>query len=306
MSRYVATQILQIVFLVLLVATVVFVMLRVVGGDPARIAGSPASTEQVLQQFRERFGLDRPVLEQYFRYIGGIAQGDFGSSFRSGGPALQITLKAIGNTGLLVLLAMGIGLLISISCGLAAGWSKDGWFDRAALTLVAIFQSVPGFFVAIVLVLIFSIRLRWLPALGAPGGAGMVLPLLALVITLIPEQFRLVRESTIRQISLDYVRSARGFGLSDTRVLFGSVLKNAVLPLVAVVGIQLGYLLSGAVAVEVVFNYPGIGTLAQTVLTARDYPVIQAITIVGAAAFLVINLVVDLTLAHLNRRVSIR
>lgn len=303
MAAYIARRLGQTVLLVAIVATLVFLLLRLLGGDPATIVGLPGSSQAVITRYRADFGLDRSILAQYGLFAGHALRGDFGTSFRIGKPAMPLVLGALARTGLLVALALAVSLVLSVAAALLCAWRAGGWLDRSTGVVVSFLQALPVFWLGIVLVLLFSVRLGVLPALGAPTPAGLVLPVAAVAAGLFPEQYRLLRTSASATLGEDYVRSARGFGFSERTVLSRFVLKGSVLPLLTVLGIQLGYLLGGAVAVEVVFAYPGIGTLAQQALLSRDFPIIQAVTIVAATAFMLINLGVDLLYAILNKRV---
>lgn len=303
MLAYSARRLGQTLVLVAIVATLVFLLLRLLGGDPATIVGMPGSSQAVIDGYREEFGLDRSIPAQYGLFVANAVQGDFGTSFRVGAPAMPLVLDALARTGLLVALALALSLVLSVSAALVSAWRPGSWFDRGVGLVASFLQALPVFWLGILLVLVFSVQLGLFPALATPTAKGLVLPVIAVAAGLFPEQYRLLRTSATKALGEDYVRSARGFGFSERTVLLRHVLKNSVLPLLTVLGIQLGYLLGGAIAVEVVFDYPGIGTLAQQALLSRDFPIIQAITIVAATAFMVINLGVDLLYGVLNRRV---
>jgi len=305
MRRYVLQRLAQAVLLALIVATVVFTLLRLLGGDPAQIIGGPQATEEVKEHLRERFGLDQPLPTQYGLFLLNALRGDFGISFLTNQSATGLVLNGLKNTGLLVLLTVAVALLLATTTGLMAGARRGRAFDRGMGVVASVLQSVPAFWFGILLVIVLAINLKLFPALGTVTPIGLTLPVLALAASIFPEQFRLLRASTGQTLDREYVASARGFGFPERTVLGKYVLKNSVLPLLTVIGLQLGYLLGGAIAVEVVFDYPGIGTLAQRALLARDFPVIQAITIVSSVAFLVINLIVDLLYRSINRRVEL-
>jgi peptide/nickel transport system permease protein len=303
--RYVASRLLQGLIMVLLVATFVFVLLRWFGSDPASIATLPGASPEVIAQYRASFGLDKPILEQYGGFLANAAVGDFGTSFRVRQSAMLLVLEALVRTGVLVGLALLTSLVLAVVAGLFAARRPGRSVDRISGLVASFLQSIPVFWLGIVLVLVLSVHLSVFPALASLSPTGLVLPVAAIALGLFPEQFRLLRASAAESLAQDYVRSARGFGVPERTILFRYVLKNSVLPLLTVLGIQLGYLLGGAVAVEVVFDYPGIGTLAQKALLSRDFPIMQAVTIVAAASFLVLNLFVDLLYRALNRRVVI-
>lgn len=305
MASYLAKRLGQSLVIVAVVASLVFLSLRLFGGNPAAIAALPGSSAAVIRQYQISFGLNHSIGYQYWTFVTHIVRGDFGVSFRIGHPAMALVGAALARTGLLVGLALVLSLLLSIVLGILAARHPGSLTDRAGGLAASVLQSIPAFWLSIVLVVLLSVRAQLLPALGNPTPSGLVLPVVAVTAAVLPEQFRLVRASASEAIAQDYVRSARGLGVPERVILFRYVLKNSVLPLLTVLGLQIGYLLGGAAAVEVVFDYPGIGTLAQQALLARDFPIIQALTIVSSAVFLLLNLLVDVLYQLLNRRVVI-
>jgi len=283
------------------VATVVFVLLRVVG-DPLAGLVPPGSAPEDVAALRQTYGLDRPLPEQYVGFVVAAARGEFGESWRQGRPALAATLERLPATlalvGAATLLAVGGGLVF----GLAAGANAGGWLDGGTRLLTLGGQAVPAFWLGTMLILLFAVRLRWLPASGFDGPASVVLPAVTLAAFPLATVARLVRASTRQSLAADYVRTARGKGFAESAVLRRHVLRNALLPTLAFAGFQAGFLLGGAAVVEAVFAYPGLGLLALNAVADRDLPVVQAFVAVVATLLVGINLLVDLAAHWLDPR----
>lgn len=295
----------QMLLVVLAVVTIAFFVLRLATGDPARLVNPPGTPEDIIAQTRERIGTDQPVLVQYVDYLAGMMQGDLGTSFRGAEPVLEAVLEALPNTLALAAITVVLGAVLALLLGGLAAWRPNGLLDRAVLTYTALAQATPAFWLAVVLVLVFALRLRWFPAIDMRGPKSFVLPVATLVITLSPILVRTVRQSFIETLGEDFVRSARARGLPEWRVFLVHGLKVASLPLVTLVGLQTGFLLAGAVVVEAIFNWPGIGKLILDALASRDFPMIQGGVLVAAVAFVLLNFAVDLFYSVLDPRVRV-
>lgn len=286
------------------VATVVFVLLRLVG-DPLAGLVPPGSAPEDVAALRQAYGLDRPLPEQYVAFVADAARGDFGESWRQGRPALAATLERLPATlalvGLATVLAVGGGLVL----GVAAGANAGGWLDAGTRLVALGGQAVPAFWLGTMLILLFAVRLRWLPASGFDGPASVILPAVTLAAFPLATVARLVRSSTRQALGADYVRTARGKGLAESVLLHRHVLRNALLPTLAFAGFQAGFLLGGAAVVEAVFAYPGLGLLALNAVADRDLPVVQAFVAVVATLLVGINLLVDLTARWLDPRLRL-
>ncbi|MDP8959423.1 MAG: ABC transporter permease [Actinomycetota bacterium] len=295
----------QMVLVVLAVVTIAFFVLRLATGDPARLINPPGTPEEVIAQTRERIGTDKPLFLQYGEYLLNLAQGDLGRSFRGAEPVRQAVLDALPNTVALAGIAVVVGAVLALLLGGAAAWRPNSLLDRSVLGYAALAQATPAFWLAVVLVLFFSLRLRWFPAIDMAGPKSFVLPVATLVVTLSPILVRTVRQSFMETLGEDFIRAARARGLPEWRVFLVHGLKIAALPLVTLIGLQLGFLLAGAVVVEAIFNWPGIGKLILDALASRDFPMIQGGVLVAAVAFVVLNFFVDLAYTLLDPRIRV-
>jgi len=295
----------QMLLVVLAVVTITFFVLRLATGDPARLVNPPGTPEDIITQTRQRLGTDRPLLVQYGDYLVNLTQGDLGITFRGSQPVREAVLSALPNTLALAGVAEVTGALLALTLGLLAARRPNGLLDRVVLAYTAIAQATPAFWLAVVLVFFFSLRLGWFPAIDMTGPDSFVLPVATLVITLSPILIRTVRQSFVETQGEDFIRAARARGLSERRVFLIHGLKIAALPLVTLMGLQLGFLMAGAVVVEAIFNWPGIGKLILDAVASRDFPMIQGGVLVAAVAFVVLNFMVDLLYSALDPRVRV-
>jgi ABC-type dipeptide/oligopeptide/nickel transport system permease component len=305
MASFVLRRILQAIVIVILIAVTVFLVLRLSAGDPARIRAPVFARPDVIEQYRHEFGTDRPLLAQLATFLSSAARGDFGQSFRFQTPVAGLIAEAMPRTLLLASVSLLLSLAIAVSLGSAAAMRPRSIWAWLSSALAALGQSAPVFWTAAVLVLVFSVGLRWLPPGGFSGPSSLILPTVAVTLSILPTQLRVLRASMEAVLAEEYIRTARAFGLRQRRVVFVYGLKNACLPLLTVIGVDVGYLLGGVIVAEVVFNYPGVGELALTALNARDYPLIQGITIVTASAFVLVNLLIDLLYARIDPRIRL-
>jgi ABC-type dipeptide/oligopeptide/nickel transport system permease component len=290
---------------VLAVVTITFFVLRISTGDPARLVNPPGTPEDVFKQTQQRLGTDQSLLAQYRDYLGDVAQGDLGTSFRGTEPVGDAVLQALPNTIALAGIAVAASVVFAVGLGMLAALRANTWIDRGVLGYVALAQATPSFWLAVVLVLVFALNLGWFPALDRGGPSSFVLPVATLVVLLTPILVRTVRQSVIETLSDDYIRAARARGIAERRVLFVHTLKVASLPLVTLIGLQTGFLLAGAVVVEAIFNWPGIGKLILDAVASRDFPMIQGGVLVAAVAFVVVNFLVDLVYTVLDPRIRL-
>jgi ABC-type dipeptide/oligopeptide/nickel transport system permease component len=295
----------QALFVIFGVACVTFFVLRLVPGDPARLMVPPGSSEAVVQAIRIRLGTNLPLLEQFWFYLGGLVQGDLGTSFRYERPVLELVLSFFPATLALGGVAMLFSMLVAVPLGIAAAAKPGGFTDRLVLVLAMAGQSLPNFWIGVMLVLFFSIQLQWLPAIGNDNAVSYILPVLTLSAVLIATLVRTVRQAMLEALAEDYVRTARAKGVPWRRILFVHALKNAAIPLVTVIGLQIGFVLGGAFVVELIFNWPGVGLLALQAIATRDFPVVQGVVMLVAVVFVVANLLVDIAYAYLNPRVRL-
>ncbi|HEV8469779.1 MAG TPA: ABC transporter permease [Candidatus Limnocylindria bacterium] len=303
MTAHLARRTAQMLLVVYGVVTLTFITVRLVPGDPARLMEPPGTPETIIQLVRQQIGTDKPLHVQYGDFLAGLPRGDLGKSFRGGRPVGELIAAYLPNTLLLGIVAMAVATALASIIGIGAALRRNSVVDRAALFLVAVAQSTPNFWLGVMLVLVFAVQLRWLPAIDMSGPESFVLPVATLAVTLLPLLVRTVRQSFIDALGDDHVRAARARGIPEHRVLLIHVLKVASLPLVTLVGLQAGFVLGGSVVVESIFNWPGIGTLALKAIQDRDFPMIQGTVLVIAIVFTLVNFVVDLVYAALDPRI---
>ncbi len=290
--------------LVFAVLILVFVLMRLSAGDPAKIKAGLWSSPDVIQKYREDFGTDKTVFQQLSTFLTHLAHGDLGESFRYREACTTLIGQTLPYTLLLSGTALLLVVLLSITIGTFSAVYPGSWVDRLGLLLAVVGQSVPVFWGGLMLVLIFSVRLGLLPSTGFSGLRSLILPVVVITITELPWQMRVVRASMAEALSQDYIRTARAFGIREGRVRFAYAFRNAAIPYLTTLGVQAGFLLGGAVIAEVVFNYPGLGKLFLSAVQQRDYPLVQAITIVTASLFIFINLLVDIAYTLIDPRIK--
>lgn len=304
MRAYILQRFLQMLVVIFGVVTVTFFAVRLVPGDPARLMEPPGTPESVLKITRQQLGTDKSILDQYVAFIRDLLHGDLGTSFRGGRPVMGVVLDALPNTFALGVVSMVIATVLSFAIGVGASLRPNGWFDRCVLFVATVAQSTPSFWLGVILTLYFAIRLDWFPAVGMHSPASFVLPSITLALSLMPLLIRAVRQGFVETMGEGFVRAARARGLSERRIVGIHVTKVGAVPLVTLVGLQAGYVLGGAVVIESIFNWPGIGNLALQALQQRDFPLIQGTVVVIAVVFTVVNFLVDLTYAALDPRVK--
>jgi peptide/nickel transport system permease protein len=321
MRVYMLRRLLGIVPTVLMITLVVFVMMRSIPGDPVVALLGDAYDEQDAIRVRQAYGLDRPILVQYAIWLGKLAQGDWGVSYMTGRPVLKDVLVRLPVTLELIVLSMGVALAIAVPAAIVGALRQNTWADYTATTIAMIGVSIPEFFIGVLLLLVFSIGLGGLlPSSGwmyLPGtcptmvcGASLwgnaqhvLLPAIALGVGRAAILTRLLRASMLEVIRTEYVTTARAKGLSERPVVLKHALKNALIPTVTVMGLQVGFLIGGAIVVETLFAMPGLGTFGIDAIIARDYQQVQGFALLTALAFVVMNLVVDLTYTFLDPRI---
>lgn len=267
----------------------VFVVLRLAPGDPAQILLGDAATPEAVAMLREQMGLNQPIGVQAMRFFGNLLQGDAGDSVVYGRPAMTLALEAFPATLFLVVASFVIATVIAIPIGTASAVWRGSFLDRAALAVILLFQSLPAFWVGILLIFFFAVKLRLLPTSGGDSIAHVVLPALTLTTVQIPMLARAVRASMLEVLDEDYIRTARAKGATEWRVVMLHGFRNALIPVITLMAVNFGTLLSGTVVTEAIFAWPGIGTLAMTGILQRDYTLVQAIVIFSAAIVALAN-----------------
>jgi ABC-type dipeptide/oligopeptide/nickel transport system permease component len=305
MIRYLALRIVFALPALWLIITMVFLLAHVVPGDPIeQMLGEGARVED-LQHLRHQMGLDAPLATQYRHYLNGIARGDLGQSLRFHEPVLQIVLDRYPATLELAVAALLVCAGIGIPVGLLAAERRRTATDRAIGVVTLLGLSVPNFALGPVLILVFSVTLGWLPVSGRGGPTHLILPAITLGAALAAILTRMVRTTVIEELSSDYVRTARAKGLSPAAALFRHAFRNALIPILTIIGLQFGTLLAGAIVTETIFSWPGIGRLAVQAITARDYPLLQGCILLIAVSYVFVNLLTDFVCALVDPRVRL-
>ena len=302
MKRFLLKRFLQTLVVLLGVTAIVFGVVFI-SGDPVTLMLPPDATEQDAQVLRQQLGLNDPIYVQYGRFLGGLVHGDFGESLRFRSPALPLLLERLPASAELAGTALAISLVVAIPAGILAAAKKDTPLDLGAMVIALFGQSMPSFWLGLMLILFFSVRLGWFPTSGRAGPSSVVLPAVTLALFFAGRLARITRSSMLEVLQEDYVRTARAKGLPDWLVVNKHALKNAALPVVTIIGLEFGSLLSGAVVTETVFAWPGVASLAVNAVAWHDFPLVQAIVVFMALAFAVVNLVVDLIYVVLDPRI---
>ena len=306
MLTYVGRRILAIVPVLFGVTLAVFSMLFLVPGDPVKIMLAEfVTTPDQIAQMRAQLHLDEPVLKQYGRFVGNALRGDLGISIRSRRPVAAEITENIGSTGLLALASMLVAIGLGVPLGLLAALGRNSWLDVAAMVVALLGVAMPSFWLGLLLIFVFSLHLGWLPATGGGDLLHLVMPSVALGMIAAAIIARLTRSSMLEVLGQDYVRTARAKGLGGWSVIVRHALRNALIPVVTVFGLQFGNLLAGAVIVETVFSRPGLGRLIVGGILAKDFPLVQGTVLFVAATYVLINVVVDVAYAYVDPRIRI-
>ncbi|MDO9533893.1 MAG: ABC transporter permease [Bacillota bacterium] len=307
MTHYLLRRFCAMFFILLCVSIITFSLMHFVPGDPAEIIaekkfGENVTTETV-ELVRREMGLDRPIFIQYFRWIAGVLQGDFGSSSSTGRPVWNEIMTKLPATAELALTAMLVSLVIAIPVGVISAVKQYSIMDSVSMVGAMLGVSMPNFWLGLLLILVFSVNFGWLPVYGRGEITQLILPALTLGTGIAAVTARLTRSSILEILKQDYIRTARSKGLIETAVINRHALKNALIPVVTVVGLQFGALLEGAVVVEVIFAWPGLGRLLFDAIYARDFPVIQGCVFLIAVMYVIVNLIIDISYAWLDPRI---
>ncbi|TBH20612.1 nickel ABC transporter permease [Thermus thermamylovorans] len=285
------------------VVLLVFLMVRLAPGDPAVLLAGEFATPETLEAIRARYGLDRPLPEQFLLYLGALLRGDLGESARSRRPVLEELKTYFPNTLELAVAAILVALLTGIPLGILAALRPGSGLDLGVMTLALLGVSMPVFWFGLLAILIFSVNLGWFPVAGKGTLAHLVLPAVTLGVNATALLARMTRGTLLEVLSQDYIRTARAKGLRERVVVFKHALRNAMIPVVTVAGLEFGTLLAGAVITETIFAWPGLGQLLVGSILARDYPVVQGAVLLVALSFILVNLLVDLLYAGIDPRV---
>ncbi|MGE3797811.1 MAG: ABC transporter permease [Thermomicrobiales bacterium] len=309
MARLIVTRLLTLIPLMFLIASVVFMMLRFVPGDPARIiVGNQRISEENLESIRRQYRLDKPVLVQYGYWVGDLVQGDLGRSYRQRTDVLELITARLPLTVKLASASFIFSLLVAVPLGIISALRRNSWIDLSATVFSLMGASSPVYFTGIMFILIFSYKLNWMPAFGEGDGGWdsvkhLAMPAVVLGLSLACITTRITRSAMIESLSQDYIETARAKGLPTRLVVLKHAFRNAMVPLITVAGLQFGFLLVGTVLVEHTFGLAGLGSLIVQSVQVRDYPVVQGTTIFIAMMFIAINLLVDVLYALIDPRV---
>jgi peptide/nickel transport system permease protein len=292
--------------LVAITVSIVSFLLLHLSGDLAQSLAGPSASAADVAQVRKAYGLDRPIAIQYLDWAGKAIRGDFGDSFFLKQPVFPIIAERLPVTMMLGISALVIALFVSIPLGIAAALRPNSWVDRAALTISVFGQALPSFWFGLLLMMLFGVTLRWLPVSGTGGWEYYVMPAITLSYYSIPTFMRLTRAGMMEVLASDYIRTARAKGLRSMTVLFKHALRNAIIPLVAVAAVQLGFALGGSIVIESVFSLHGVGYLGWESISRADFPVVQAIVLILACFYIVLTLLADMLNAFLDPRIRVR
>ena len=283
--------------------TLVFLILHWLPGDPAALVAGDTATAETIANIRAQLGTDRPLWSQYVAYIAGLLHGDLGTSFATREPVLSRLWAQAPTTMVLTLFSSAVALAAGVALGVVAAVHRDKWQDRTIQFVMLFLTSLPSFFLGILLILVFSVTLRWLPAIGNGSWRQLVLPVVCLGLITSGRLMRMVRSGVLDVLEEPFVMTLRGKGLRERQVLFTHVLRNALIPVVTVLGVLVGELLSGTVVVETLFARQGIGRMLVDALNVKDIPVVQGAVLLASMFFVLINMMVDMSYGWIDRRV---
>lgn len=311
MALYIMRRFVAMIPVLLLVSVIVFSLIHLTPGDPATSMLGEEATPQAVAALRAKLGLDQPIPVQYVKWLGSVLRGDLGRSIRSNQPVAEAIAERLPVTVELAILAIAISLLIAIPAGIVAAMRRNSILDAGSTFVALLGVSLPNFFLAILLILLFGVKLNWLPPFGyqpiTQGLGGnlqrMILPAITLGTALAAIVTRMMRSSLLEVLDQDYIRTARAKGLGEGRMIRAHALKNALMPVVTIVGLQIGGLLGGAIITESIFVLPGIGRLLVDAIFQRDFPLVQGVVLFVSLAFLFSNFAVDLAYAYLDPRI---
>ncbi len=309
--QYIARRLVATIPVMAVVATFVFLLLRLTTGDPAAIIAGDNATSQQVEEIRAKLGLDRPVAQQFVIWLGNMARGDFGESFFFKKRVSELILDRLEPTAALASCTIVLAVLLAVPLGVTAAYMRGTWLDRLVMGMSVLGFSVPAFVIGYLLIYVFAVQFAWLPVQGyqriGDGFGGfiqrLILPSLTLAVIYVALIARITRGSVLEVLNADYVRTARAKGLADLGVLLRHVLRNAAVPIVTVIGLGIALLIGGVVVTESVFSIPGLGRLTVDAVLARDYPTVQAVVLLFSFAYVLINLLVDLTYTVLDPRI---
>ena len=302
MQRYFLSRLGQSILLIFGVLLLVFAMVRVTG-DPATLMMSREASPEDLEAFRERMGFNDPIHVQFGRFMSGAVVGDFGDSLHFKTPAMPMVLERLPATLQLALTALIMAVIVGLPLGLVGGFNPGSFIDSIARILALLGQSVPNFWLALMMILYFAVQLRWFPSFGRDEWKSVIMPAFVLGLPVMGQIVRLTRSSVLEIRGEDFIRTAHSKGLERKTIYSKHVFRNVAIPLVSIIGIQFGYLLGGSIYIEAIFAWPGMGQLLEQSIGWRDFPLVQAIAVFTAVVVLGLNLLTDMTYALIDPRI---
>ncbi len=307
MSSYLLRRVIISLLTLLVIATVIFLMLRIIPGDPARIFAGETATHEDVERLRKQLNLDKPLPVQYYHYIKDLLRGDMGKSMRTQQPVFKEIMIRLPETAKLALLSILISCLVGIPVGILSAINRNSLIDNIASILTLAGVAMPVYWLGLELIVIFGVKLKWLPIAGNQYGLkSAILPAITLASFSMALITRMTRASMLDVLGQDYLVTARAKGLKERLVIYRHALRNALIPVITVVGLQFGYLLGGSILTETIFAWPGLGRLLTESLFSRDYPMVQGLVFVFAALFILVNFVVDLLYGLIDPRIQYR
>ncbi|MBQ6663088.1 MAG: ABC transporter permease [Firmicutes bacterium] len=305
MLRYFLKRLIGIVITIVLVGVVIFILVRLMPGDPVRQMVDEEASLEAIEALREEYGLNKPIIVQFVDWFKGMLTGNLGKSYRTGEPIINEVSKRYGKTILLAVLAVIWSTVVGLILGVWTGTHEGKWQDYLGVTLAVAGQAVPTFWIGLMLILVLSVHFHLLPVSGVGTWKHLVMPAFTLGLSMAAAVTRFTRSAVLECLKEDYVRTARSKGVKERVVIWRHVLRNSLISVITIVGLQFGAMLGGAVMIETVFAYPGIGSYLVTSITYRDYPIVQALVMILALNFVVVNFVVDLLYALANPEIRL-
>ncbi|NHM31306.1 nickel ABC transporter permease [Neobacillus terrae] len=305
MGQFILNRILSGIIVIFGISVFSFLLIHFIPGDPVKIMLGQNATPEAIKQLNENLGLDKPLLVQYTTYITNVLQGDFGTSLKTGRPVITEILDRFPETVKLAAAGIFIAIVIGITLGIIAARFKSSFIDSGVMMLATLGVSIPSFWLAILLIMVFSVKFTWFPIAEGTGLRDLVLPAVTIGVLASTMISRLTRNGMVETLSNDFIRTARAKGLEERIILFRHALRNVLIPVVTLIGLQMAALLGGTVIIEQVFNWPGLGTLAIGAISSRDFPLIQGTVLFMGVVYVMINILIDVIYGIIDPRIDL-
>ncbi len=304
MTYYIIRRLLLLIPTLIGITLVSFLILQLVPGDPARLIAGMAAEEEDVEKIRVKLGLDKPILVQYGVFLSNIARGDFGDSIATKNAVINEVWPRFLNTIRLAIFGIALAITVGIIIGVIAGIYHNGVIDHLSMVFVLLGISTPAFWLGLLLILLFSVHLGWLPSGGVTGWQSMILPGITIASAPTAMIARVARSSIVEVLRQDYIKTARAKGQKEWKIIYSHALKNALIPTITIAGLQFGYMIGSAVLVETIFTWPGLGRMVVFSITQRDYPMVQGGVLIFAFAFVLVNIIVDILYTWIDPRIT--